>query len=36
MEQILPKLITAESIYDLDTITLEEKIDEIKKNLPKI
>jgi len=36
MEYDLPKLITAEEIYDLDAITLQEKIDEMKKSLPRV
>jgi hypothetical protein len=34
MEGNLPPLIIGEDIYDLDTITLGEKIEEIKRNLP--
>ena len=32
----LPALLHAEDIYDYDSLTLEEKLDELKKNLPKV
>ena len=36
MESQLPPLMIAEDIYDIETFTLQEKIDEIKKHLPNI